>query len=96
MHCVTRDPLCCSLPDKNLVGLQPKLLSTILWFKDKPKIKNLKKIQDTYDVVTKNDTGDMANEANLLSTKKVRWKDKAKTIMATEMKNELIIVDAHF
>ena len=48
----------------------------------------------------KKNTRGMENEASLLSTKKVWWKDNAKTIMATKMNriacNELIIVEAHF
>ena len=38
----------------------------------------------TYDVATKEDSRGIANEATLLSTKKVRWKDNAETITATK------------
>ena len=62
------------------VGLPP----TIRRSKDRPKIQDPKKIKDTYDVVTEVTRG-MANEATLLSTKKVRWKDNANTITATKM-----------
>ena len=57
----------------------------ILRSNDRPKILNLRKIQDTYDVVTKKDTRGMANEDTLLSTKEVRWNDNAETITATKM-----------
>ena len=53
--------------------------------KDRPNIQDPKKIKDTYDVVTEEDTRGMANEATLLSTKKVRWKDNANTMTATKM-----------
>ena len=53
------------ISSQECVGLQPKLLPTILRSKDRPKIQNLRKIQDTYDVVTKKDTRIMANEATL-------------------------------
>ena len=57
---------------------------SILWSKDRPKIQDPQKIQDTYDMVTKEDTKGMANEATLLPTKKVRWKDNTKIIKATK------------
>ena len=66
------------------VGIPMKLLPTILQSKDRPKIQDPEKIQDTYDMATKEDTRCIANEATLLLTKKVRWKDNAETIMATK------------
>ena len=63
------------------LGFQPKLPSTILQSKHKPKIQNLKKL---HHVVTKKDTRGMANDDTLLPTKKVRWKDNAETITATK------------
>ena len=54
------------------VGLKQKLPPTILQSKDGPKIKNLNKIQDTYDVVKKEDTRDTGIEDILLLIKKVR------------------------
>ena len=65
------------ISSQECVGVHPKLPPTILWSKDRPKIQDPEKIQDTYDMVTKEDTRGMANEATLLSTKKVRWKDNA-------------------
>ena len=62
------------------VGLKQKLPPTILQSKDGPKIQNLNKIQDTYDVVEKEDTRDTGIEDILLLIKKVRWKDNADTI----------------
>ena len=51
-----------------------KMSQMILQHKDRPKIQDTKKIQDTNDVVTKNDSGGMANNNTLLMTKKVKWK----------------------
>ena len=68
-----------------IVGLQTKLPPTIERSKDRPKIQNLRKIQDSYDVVTREDTRGMAKETTLSSTKKERWKDDADTITATKM-----------
>ena len=48
---------------------------TILQCKDIQKILDTGKIQDTNDVVIKEDTGGIANKDTLLLTKKVRWKD---------------------
>ena len=39
-----------------------KMLPMILQPKERPKIQDTKKMQDTDDVVTKRDTGGMANE----------------------------------
>ena len=44
-----------------------------------------RKMQDTFEVVTTEDTRGMTNEATMLSTKMVRWKDNAKTITANKM-----------
>ena len=68
---------------KTTFGFEQKLLPTILQYKDRPKIQKLNKIQDTYDVVRKEDTRDTGIEDNLLQTKKVRWKDNADTISTT-------------
>ena len=52
-----------------------KMLPTILQCKDRQKILDTGKIQDTNDVMIKEDTGGIANEDTLLLTEKVRWKD---------------------
>ena len=51
----------------------------ILQSKDRPKIRNLNKIQDTCDVVEIEDTRHTGIEGNLLPIKKVKWKDNADT-----------------
>ena len=69
-------------PMMNL-GIKQKMAPTISWLKDRPKIQNLNKIQDTYDVVEGDDTMDTIDTDNLLPIK-VRWKDIAETDSATE------------
>ena len=61
------------------VGIPVEFLPSALRYKDRPKIQDPKKIQDTYDVVTKKDTRCLANEDTLLLSKKVRWKDNTNT-----------------
>ena len=69
----------CGISSQECVGLPVKFLPSALRYKDRPKIQDPKKIQDTYHVVTKKDSRGLANEDTLLSSKKVRWKDNTKT-----------------
>ena len=54
------------------------MLSTIFWPKDRPKIQDPKRIQDTYDMVEERDTRGMVNKDTLPQTRKVKWKDMEK------------------
>ena len=56
----------------------------ILQLKGRPKIQNLKKIQDTYDMAEGDDITDTIIIYNLLPIKKIRWKDIAETNSATK------------
>ena len=60
------------MPPKTTVRFEQKLPPTILQSKDRSKIRNLNKVQDTYDAVQKEDTRDTGIEDNLLPIKKVR------------------------
>ena len=62
----------CGISSQECVGIPVKFLPSALRYKDRPKIQDPKKIQDTYDVVTKKDTRGLANEGTLLSSKQVR------------------------
>ena len=55
-----------------------KMLPMIFQPKDRPKIQDPKKIQDTDDVVQERDTGGMENKDTLPQERKVRWKDLEK------------------
>ena len=68
------------MPPTTTVRSKQELPPTILQFNDRPKTRKFNKIQDTYDVVRKEDTRDTGIEDNLLPTKKARWKDNADTI----------------
>ena len=61
-----------------------KLVPMTLRIEDRPKIRNLNKIQDTYDVVEGNNCTDIMITGNLLPNKKVRWKDIAGSNSATK------------
>ena len=60
---------------RECVEQSTKMTPTILRCKDRQKIQDTGKIQDTNDVMIKEDAGGIANENTLLLTKKVRWKD---------------------
>ena len=81
LECVGKDG---EMQPMTIVGLQQELPPTILQSKDRPKIQNLNKFQDTHDMVEKEDTRGTGIENNLQPIKKVRWKDDADTISATE------------
>ena len=51
------------------LDLNQNLLLIFLQFNDRPKIRHLNKVQDTYDVVTKEDARDTGIEDDLLLTK---------------------------
>ena len=55
-----------------------------LRIEDRPKIRNLNKIQDTYDGVEEKNNTDIMITDNLLPNKKVRWKDIAESNSATK------------
>ena len=60
------------------VGHQAKMPPMIFHSKDRQKIHDPKKIQDTDDVVRNRDTGGIANRDTLSMTTKIRWKDLKK------------------
>ena len=57
------------------VGSHAKIPLMIMCSKDRQKIHDRKKIQDTNDMVGNKDTGGIAKRDNMQMIKKVRWKD---------------------
>ena len=63
-----------------------KMLPMIFGPKDRPKMQDPKKIQDTNDVVEERDTGGMANKDTLPQGKQIRWKDMEKDEQSKDTK----------
>ena len=66
------------------LGVTQKMVPIVLLLKDRPKVQNLNKIKNTYDVLEGDNVTDTMITDNLLLIKKVTWKDNVESNSATK------------